>query len=132
MHDESQPVGEPTTTPGRLAPQQAADGADAANGAGQCDPVESRVLTQIVAEFKESLDKRLEDLEHRLLQDRPTFRVMLTERDVAKLIKCDVRTVRRLEKAGVLPPALRFGGSKRWRAEAIEAWFEQLAEDRPR
>ena len=69
-------------------------------------------------------------MEHQLGKDRTALRMMLTERDVAKLIQCDVRTVRRLEKGGVLPLAIRFGGSKRWRAEAIEAWLDDLSEER--
>ena len=88
------------------------------------------VLVEIVTEIQESLDRRLQDMEHQLGKDRTALRMMLTERDVAKLIQCDVRTVRRLEKGGVLPLAIRFGGSKRWRAETIEAWLDDLSEER--
>lgn len=47
----------------------------------------------------------------------------LTERDVAALLKCHVRTVRRLEQRGELPRALRIGGSKRFRRRDVADWL---------
>ena len=84
-------------------------------------------LTEFASRIRESLEERLEQLEHRLLEAKPTMRPMLTERDLAKLLRCDVRTVRRLERSGDLPGAVRFGGSKRWLPRAIEAWLEDLS-----
>jgi excisionase family DNA binding protein len=55
---------------------------------------------------------------------------MITERELAHLLRCDPRTVRRLEVSGELPPALRIGGSKRWQRQVIEDWLEQMQRER--
>ena len=86
-------------------------------------------LAEFASRIRESLEERLELLEQRLLEAQQTMRPMLTERDLAKLLQCDVRTVRRLEKAGDLPAAVRFGGSKRWRVRSIEEGLDGMAEE---
>ena len=103
------------------------DEAGGGNAESQVD-----ALAEFAARIRESFEERLQQLEHRLLKARPTMRTMLTERDLAKLLQCDVRTVRRLERTGDLPSAVRFGGSKRWLPQAIEAWLNDLSEERSR
>ena len=82
------------------------------------------------------LDQRLQALEARLVSQltdlaRPDgletrSLAMLTEREMAELIGCDPRTIRRLEKSGTIPPAVRIGGSKRWFRSDIEEWIAEL------
>lgn len=91
-------------------------------------PRHTDVLANLVARLEDALEKKLEEIEQRL-RTRTTLRKMFTERDLAELLQCDVRTVRRLEKAGDLPAAIRFGGSKRWRVRTIEEWLDGMAEE---
>ena len=86
------------------------------------------VLASLVARLEDALERKLEEIEQRL-RIRTTLRTMFTERDLAELLQCDVRTVRRLEKAGDLPAAIRFGGSKRWRVRTIEEWLDAMSEE---
>lgn len=88
----------------------------------------SDVIASLMAQLEDTLEKKLEEIEQRL-RTRPTLRKMFTERDLSELLQCDVRTVRRLEKAGDLPPAIRFGGSKRWRVRTIEEWLDGMSEE---
>jgi len=52
---------------------------------------------------------------------------LLTAVDVAELLKCDRRTVRRLELSGEMPVGMRIGGSKRWRADVLRRWLDGLS-----
>ena len=51
---------------------------------------------------------------------------LLTVHDLAELLKCDPRTVRRLELSGEVPHGIRIGGSKRWHAAAVRRWLEEI------
>ena len=87
------------------------------------------LVALLAARFQAVLDARLAELEnaqHRALGERVS---MMTERDMARLLKCDVRSIRRWERSGEVPQALRVGGAKRWRAETIERWLAGLEED---
>lgn len=44
---------------------------------------------------------------------------LLTQRDLARLLRCHPRTVRRMELAGELPPPIGSGRLKRWRRTDI-------------
>lgn len=79
------------------------------------------------------LDTRLAAIEDRLRFGAPIsghVRPMITERELAQLLRCDPRTVRRLEVSGELPPALRIGGSKRWQRQVIEDWLDRIQRER--
>ena len=85
-------------------------------------------MRRFEASVEAILDARLAELEHELLRrfsssDRPS---MLTERDMATLLNCDVRTIRRWERSSEIPQAIRVGGAKRWRAETIDEWLQAL------
>ncbi|MBI3818849.1 MAG: helix-turn-helix domain-containing protein [Planctomycetes bacterium] len=48
---------------------------------------------------------------------------LLSEREIAGLLHCHPRTVRRLELAKTLPRSIRIGSAKRWRSEEIKQWL---------
>jgi excisionase family DNA binding protein len=54
---------------------------------------------------------------------------LLTEAELAKLLKVSVRTVRAWREKGTGPPALRLGRGVRYRRRDVDAWLEQQAED---
>lgn len=56
--------------------------------------------------------------------------LLLTERDVARLLACCGRHVRNLSARGVLPKPVKLGTSVRWRREDIRAALEKLASGR--
>lgn len=86
----------------------------------------------------ELLDERLDAVVERIVQQflkivrhhepDPSTEQMITERELAAMLHCDPRTVRRLEQAGILPAAIRFGGSKRWRLHEVSEWISALRE----
>lgn len=48
---------------------------------------------------------------------------LLTRKEVGRIIKVSATTVRRWDKAGLLPlPAFELGGVRRWRRADIDAW----------
>ena len=89
-------------------------------------------LREVVGEL---LDEKLAALAEQLVRglsgsvadDPPHPEPMMTERMLAELLRCDPRTVRRLERSGELPAALRIGGSKRWRPEDVRSYLEGRA-----
>lgn len=91
----------------------------------------ANAVEQVRQIVKEVLDSRLTALEDRLRAgERPVrANVMITERELAQMLRCDPRTIRRLEVSGDLPRALRVGGSKRWRLDVIEAWLDTLSRE---
>lgn len=92
--------------------------------------VNAELLRKIVEAV---LDTRLAAIEDRLRFGTPVsghVRPMITERELAQLLRCDPRTVRRLEVSGELPPALRIGGSKRWQRQVIEDWLDRIQRER--
>jgi predicted DNA-binding transcriptional regulator AlpA len=77
-----------------------------------------------VAGLKAFLETRLAELVEELTSAIGHSEVrLLDERRVAEVLGCNPRTVRRLERAGIIPPALRIGGMKRWRATEVETWL---------
>ena len=96
-------------------------------------PVGDEPAEQLRKIVEAVLDSRLAAIEDRLRVGAPVsghVRPMITERELAQLLRCDPRTVRRLEVSGELPPALRIGGSKRWQRQVIEDWLEQMQRER--
>ena len=47
---------------------------------------------------------------------------LLTAAEVAELIGCHPRTLRRLELAGEIPPPIGEGKAKRWRRADLDKW----------
>jgi excisionase family DNA binding protein len=47
----------------------------------------------------------------------------LTSDDIARLLGCSRRTVRRLADTGRIPPPLRLGGLSRWTRATVEEWI---------
>ena len=56
--------------------------------------------------------------------------VLLTAREAARLCGFSLRTWWRLDSAGKIPAAIRFGRSKRWSAETLRAWVKAGCPDR--
>ncbi len=71
-----------------------------------------RVAAQVAARVQ-----RIEPAEHPELS-------MVTERELASMLRCDPRTVRRLERSREIPQAIRIGGSKRWLLQGIREWMD--------
>ncbi len=87
----------------------------------------------------EALERRLVPLERRLsefigslpaTEDHRTD-ALLTVHELAELLHCDPRTVRRLELTGEVPSGIRIGGSKRWRTSDVSCWLDQLGSSGP-
>lgn len=55
---------------------------------------------------------------------RPKTSTLLTGAEMAELLTCDPRTLRRWELAGEVPKAIHIGGAKRWRGGEVAAWLE--------
>jgi len=94
---------------------------------------EALYLERIREILEDVLDRRLEILLEELLARITPHRSgkgvedrMITEAELARILQCDPRTVRRLEIAGHIPRALRFGGSKRWRLRSILSWINEM------
>lgn len=54
----------------------------------------------------------------------PEAPLLLSARDVARLLSVSVATVWRLESAGKVPKSIKVGGSTRWRYADIAAWID--------
>jgi excisionase family DNA binding protein len=52
--------------------------------------------------------------------DRP---LLITARELAKLLRISTRTLWRLRSAGDLPKAVRLGSAVRWRLDDVEKWL---------
>jgi excisionase family DNA binding protein len=50
---------------------------------------------------------------------------MLTVQDIARLLKCSVRTVYRLIETGSIPRPVRLGTLSRWPQSVIDRWIAQ-------
>lgn len=50
---------------------------------------------------------------------------MLTVDQVARMLCCSPRTVRRLTDAGRMPRPVRLGSLLRWPRESVESWISQ-------
>lgn len=59
-------------------------------------------------------------------------RLLLTPREAATVCGFSLRTWWRLDSAGKIPAAVRFGRSKRWPAEVLRRWIEAGCPDRQR
>jgi excisionase family DNA binding protein len=55
-------------------------------------------------------------------------RKLLTVTDIAGIVGCRPRTVRRWREEGRLPPALHFGGLVRWEETDVLAWLDTCKE----
>ena len=99
--------------------------------ASNSEAPESFDLQKLRSFLSRELDRRLGDLEDRIVDrlSETSASPMLTERDVAAIMRCDPRTVRRLEQGGEIPPAIRFGGSKRWRRVDVVRWMAELVKE---
>lgn len=110
----------------------------AEGGVGPSDSTaQDLYLVHLYGMLAELLDDRLEQVvaqvESRVLgrtgrRDHQEL-AMITERELAELLRCDPRTIRRLESAGSIPPALRIGGSKRWLATDVRTWVAGMLEE---
>lgn len=49
---------------------------------------------------------------------------LLTRSQMAELLGCDTRSLRRWELGGEIPRSIHIGKSKRWRRGDIEKWLE--------
>ncbi len=59
----------------------------------------------------------------------PAVEPLLSKRDVAAALGCEIRTVERLASAGRFPrPDVRVGRLPRWKAETIRRWIDQGGE----
>ena len=54
---------------------------------------------------------------------------LLTTDDLASLLRLTVRAVYHLRHRGVLPPAIKFGNSLRWRRGDIDRWMAEHLDD---
>ena len=50
---------------------------------------------------------------------------LLTADDVAKLLSCSPRSLRRLADQGSVPRPVKVGGLVRWRRAAIDEWLDE-------
>lgn len=50
--------------------------------------------------------------------------ILLTSRETAELFRVDVRTLRRMWRAGAIPAPIQIGRSIRWRRREVEKWIE--------
>lgn len=55
---------------------------------------------------------------------RPSPVVMLKTDDVARMIGCSDRHIRRLVASGRMPRPIKLGRLKRWNAEVIHTWID--------
>jgi len=51
----------------------------------------------------------------------------ISQQELADLLNCHPRTVRRMELAGEIPPPIGRGRLKRWRRRDIEQWRDEQA-----
>ena len=51
-------------------------------------------------------------------------RLLVSARDLARMLSVSLATVRRLDSAARLPRPVRLAGSVRWRADEIRRWCE--------
>jgi excisionase family DNA binding protein len=54
---------------------------------------------------------------------------LLTEAELAQLLKVSVGTIRRWRAEGSGPPSLRLGRGVRYRRVDVDAWLERQAEE---
>lgn len=79
-----------------------------------------RVTAQVAARVREIGPAEHQDL------------AMVTERELASMLRCDPRTVRRLERSREIPQAIRIGGSKRWLLQGIREWMDSKSAEAQR
>ena len=62
--------------------------------------------------------------------EEPELEALLTTSQLAELLNCSVRTLKRWLQEGVAPPPLRTPGSKlRWYRPAVRSWLEERCGD---
>jgi len=55
---------------------------------------------------------------------RPAVQGLLTVHQVAELLNCSTRHIRRLADRGAMPPPLRIGALVRWDRATLTHWLE--------
>ncbi|MGV3608020.1 MAG: helix-turn-helix transcriptional regulator [Planctomycetaceae bacterium] len=58
----------------------------------------------------------------------PVSERFYTVADLARLLKCSERHVRRMADAGKIPGSVKIGRLRRWRASELVAWVQSLGE----
>jgi predicted DNA-binding transcriptional regulator AlpA len=58
--------------------------------------------------------------------DRMPADALLSAADLARLLSCSIRHVRRMDCAGELPPPVRLGALVRWRAGRLRDWLRDM------
>lgn len=129
---------EPESDHGRNGVPSGAEVRETEAGVGPSDSTaQDLYLAHLYGMLAELLDDRLEQVvaqvESRVLgrtgqRDHQEL-AMITERELAELLRCDPRTIRRLESTGAIPPSLRIGGSKRWLATDVRTWVAGMLEE---
>ena len=92
------------------------------------DGTDEATLRRLVAEeVKRALQPVLDALAHqRPTQGTNGAEPLLTRNDLLKLLKIDIRTLRRMVRAGDVPPPIRLGDrTDRWRRATIESFLRK-------
>lgn len=58
------------------------------------------------------------------IEQSPQIAALLTADDLAMLLRCSTRSIRRLADQGSVPRPVKIGGLLRWSREVIERWIE--------
>ena len=66
------------------------------------------------------------------MEQSPPLPALLTADDVAKLLSCSSRSLRRLADQGSVPRPVKVGGLVRWRRVAIDKWLAEGCPTLPR
>ncbi len=59
-----------------------------------------------------------------------TMSEFYTIRDLARMLQCSRRTIRRMKADGQLPDCVRVRGMVRWRCERVREWLDRGCPDR--
>lgn len=88
---------------------------------------DSRLLRAVehLSAVLEKLPDQLATLDQREACVSSMTATLLTADDIARLVRADVRTVRRWVREGELPAPIRIGGALRWRRATIDKWLEE-------
>ncbi len=58
------------------------------------------------------------------MKEQVNLSLLLSAKELARLLALSIRTVWRLKSAGKLPKSVRIGSSVRWQRRIIEKWIE--------
>ena len=95
--------------------------------------LEGRISELVRDAVEPMLAAKLNDLEERLLERldglvRPSNAApaLMTQTDVAKLLRVTPRTLQRMVASGEFPPPIRISpGRSRWRRNVVDDWIEE-------